>query len=81
MRIGNVGSIVVFAFLACRVWRIADDDADVEGFLLFAAGAVFNEQGVDQVFLFRELEGRRSGRRLQRAGNRLRSGCGRSFRC
>ena len=57
VRIGNVGVVVIRGFLPRRVGRVADDDANVQGFLPFAAGAVVHQRFVEIVAFFVHLEG------------------------
>ena len=57
MRVFDVGIIVVGGFLSCRIGRIADNDADVQGFLPFAACAVVHQHFVQHVAFFVHLEG------------------------
>ena len=57
VRIGDIGVIVVGRFLSGGIGRVADDDADVQGFLPFAAGAVVHQHFVEIVAFFVHLEG------------------------
>ena len=57
MRIGDIGVVVVGGFLSGGIGRVADDDADVQRFLPFAAGAVVHQHFVEVVAFFVHLEG------------------------
>ena len=57
MRIGDIGVVIVGGFLSGGIRRVANDDADVQGFLSFAAGAVVHQHFVEVVAFFVHLEG------------------------
>ena len=52
-----ISVVVVSGFLSYRIRRVADNDADVQGFLPFAACAVVHQHFVEHVAFLIHLEG------------------------
>ena len=57
VRVFGIGVLVVGGFLSGGIGRVANDDADVQGFLPFAAGTVVHQHFVEVVAFFVHLEG------------------------
>ena len=57
LRVGDVGVVVVGAFLPGGIRRVADDHANIQRLLFVAACAVLFQELIHQVGLFMELEG------------------------
>ena len=57
MRVFHIGVVVVGGFLPCGIRWVADNHADVQGFLPFAARAVVHQKFVEQITFFVHLEG------------------------